>query len=160
MKREIFYYELSDAWRNTISEVNVTIDDEDDNKETEILCFYYDIRSGTKKGFAANTDSFRKIVDASVTDKISEIINQYTDIIDIEKVEFPFVIDGVCNDFVFGFADGTSKEIHGFNMWAFTKNRNVKKEPVKAKRILELFKKVSEILIACGVDEKYLSLGI
>ncbi len=157
MDRRIFRYELADAWGYTISEV--TVNEKDDFGE--IICFFFDITSGDERGYAKETDSYTTKIKLSSVERIKNIIMKNQEALEVDSLESPFVMDGVINRFEFIMGDGTTKEIGGFNLWAFNRKdrKSIKgEEPIKAKRVLSIYKEISNVLMSHGVNKKYLSL--
>lgn len=85
---------------------------------------------------------------------IFNIVDCHKDILEYNKIELPFVLDGVTNCFIF--SNGTKRnEFVAFNIWTFKENYS--KAP-KAKIVLSAFDKIANLLIQNGIDEKYFKL--
>ena len=99
-------------------------------------------------------EKYKAHLSEDIIDQIKQVYMNNKDIFDIEEVEFPPVLDGCCNSFVF--SDGKSKnEIRTSNLWYFLEEPS---EAPNAMLLLKVFAEIKEILVTNGVDEKYFVL--
>ena len=104
MNNLIFKYELYDAWEAPVHGISVY---ERDNDNVETTCWSLSPFSKDKAG--ANVYTLNK----ADINTIINVIECNISILDVKKVEMPFVIDGVINKFVIRLED-IENEIRAF----------------------------------------------
>ena len=94
----------------------------------------------------------KKQLSKDTIDKIIQIYNDNRQVFDIEKVEFPPVLDGSSNRFVFSDGELTN-DVFASNIWYY------KTEPSdNAKLILKVFEKIKTLLLSEGIDKSFFKL--
>ena len=106
-------------------------------------------------------------------EKIKEIVSRHSQILDYksQELESPDVLDGVMNFFDFKASDGRNVSLMAFNIgeannpdMSFSKGLLEEKTPgeivipVKAREVVKAFEEIAAVLVANGVDAKYLRL--
>lgn len=146
MERTIFKYELADAFGDSLAKIEV-IDSTVDNVRCIYPCVSHYVKGEMPQGKTITLDE-RQLK------KIKSIILKNIDIFEIEKVEFPLVIDGYINRFYFSVSNFV-REIEAFNISAYRKE-----ESINAKRILQVFDEIVEIFVEVNIDKKYFNLEL
>lgn len=140
----LFQYELADAWEDTLAKVEVT-----DGKKDNVRCTYPCV-SPSVKGEVPSAQVIT--LSGNEIEKIRNILMEHTEIFEIDDVEFPMILDGYVNNFVFLMGENKTC-IQACNIYVYREM-----ESVKAKKVLEVFDAIAKVLLAAGVEEKYLAL--
>lgn len=152
MNNLIFKYELYDAWETPVHGISVYERDSDNVEAT-----YWSLSPFSKYGPGANIYSLNK---ADINRIINAIAGNIS-VLEVKKVEMPFVIDGVINKFIICLGD-IENEITAFNIWKLQEENAFTFEGTRgnAEIVLDVFYEISKVLIENGVDSRYLELDI
>ncbi len=154
-ERRIFRYTLADAWRDTISQVEVLEGMEDKN----VRCLYFDRPRSLEGEGNTSIDSFFATISQKDIETIKNAMQSHIEIFQYKEIEFPTVLDGVINTFEFRLDENFTNTITAYNIWAFREKAGVGiigTPPYRGSVVLQLFDEISKILLDNGVDQKYI----
>ena len=157
-ERRIFRYTLADAWRDTISQVEVLEGIENKN----VRCLYFDRPHRFGRTSNTNVDFFFTTITQEDIGIIKHAMQSHIDIFQYKEIELPVVLDGVINTFEFMLDENFTNTITAYNIGAFRKDVNIGiigTHPYKGSTVLQLFDKISKILLEHGVDPKYVRIS-
>lgn len=146
----IFRYQLLTAWGSLICETVV--------RKTDAGAVINSFADGKKQK--------RLSVGIDVVERIQKIVSKHEVAFVYNELEYPAMLDGVQQKFVFSTAD-RKKRFTAQNISAVHSPHAVFRNPEtwgkvdrpeKAMEVVRLFEKVSEVLIEAGVNEKCLRL--
>ena len=129
----------------------------------------------SEKGRAEYRDGENKaetvVIGDNAIQKIKEIIASHPKVFEYKEVENPGVYDGVMNFFEFSTSEGKENRISAFNIgevknpdatfWPVLGKQNASErhvEPVRARKVVNVFEEIAAILIKNAVDEDCLRL--
>ena len=117
----------------------------------------YFVRTGN-----TNVDFFFTTISQEDIGIIKHAMQSHIDIFQYKEIELPVVLDGVINTFEFMLDENFTNTITAYNIGAFRKDVNIGiigTHPYKGSTILQLFDKISKILLEHGVDPKYVRIS-
>lgn len=147
--KHLFQYHLADAWYSPISSVRVL------NRQTDNVVCSFPL-TATNRSRRKKDGSSEQVVTLSreALEQIKAILRQNKDIFDVSAVEVPLVIDGYINTFYFS-VDGHEVRLQADNIFVYRERSSV-----YAQKVLDLFDQIGAVLLAAGVEEKYLQLDL
>ncbi|MBP5491660.1 MAG: hypothetical protein J6Y08_02325 [Clostridiales bacterium] len=148
---KIFEYKLTDAWKIPIVSLSIY-----DRPEENVKCLVW-------YGIVAPKDlqlTKKYTIDESALKQIKVVIDDNRELLEMDEVEFPPVLDGYGNEFYFKLGD-ESKLIDASNISFWTSNHRTfeGEKPVNAKLVLKVHKKIKAILVDNGIDRRYMRLA-
>ena len=147
---KIFEYKLSNAWLFPIVSLSIY-----DRAEENVKCLvWYSTNAPQDLQLSRNYS-----LDVSVIKQIKAIIESNSSLFEIDKVEFPMVLDGFSNRFFFKCGDKcVDLDASNITAWEHIPKTIDNEEPVNAKLILKVYEMIKALLSDNGVDDRYLSL--
>lgn len=109
-----------------------------------------------------NVDFFFTTITQEDIGIIKHAMQSHIDIFQYKEIELPVVLDGVINTFEFMLDENFTNTITAYNIGAFRKDVNIGiigTHPYKGSTVLQLFDKISKILLEHGVDPKYVRIS-